>query len=1213
LLTESAVTLTGPAGNQNQPGATAFFGNVGKGTFSGNASAPGYSANSTGSFNVDFNANVSRQICLNELPCAVTVTVYDTSTNATLEGAFVSIGGSNSGTTTSNGRLQWSVLFDTVNQATASKTGYTSASGQIQCVRGGTQNINLYLTPLPSSVTVIVTDCRTGRLITESSVTLTGGASPQNLPGATAFFGNVGRGTFSANASAPGYSTNSTGSFNVDLNANITRQICLNELPCAVTVTVYDTSTNATLEGAFVTIGGSNFGTTTSNGRLQWSVLFDTVNLASANKTGYTSASGQIQCVRGGTQNINLYLSPILNSVIIEVRNARTNALITTASVTMTPGYTTARPVDTTLAQVNYGDRVPAGNYVATATAPGYNSNSTSFSVTFGQSVFRTIYLLELPCTVNVYTVDNSTGAFLNGVQVVTNNASLQTFTTANGQPVTYTFFTGQATSVTGSRPTYSTGVAQIDKCGFGVTVNVTIYLSPLPSSITIQVLDARTGAQITTANVTLTPTGGVQAVNGSAMAYYFPLGAGTYGASAVAPGYGPNSTSGLVLNFNSSLFAIIYLSELQCVVNVYTYDNSTGLLLANVTVTTNAPALPVQTTTATGMVSYTFLSNVANQVNGTRVGYTSASSGFTCRPGITVNVSLYLSPQPNRLTIQVKDVDTNENITTATVTLVGDNGYRTTRNVSSDFAIVNYNPIGYGTYSANASAPGYAPNGTNIGLITYNENRFVIIYLKQLPCTVVVKVVLRGTTTPIPGANVTFSDEGVYNPLFPNVYLTNATGQVTITQQGDFPDFVFATKVGYDNASDFYFCAPGTVQYVDLELQQVFLVTVYAVDVQDNTPIPFARIFLNSILISRTDPVRGPAFHLAEVNELPTSFTSFTAVAPGYLNQGFPGPVSFNLTVREAYLSLTPVSFTVFFIISELYDNGTSVLYYQPTLSSGYVPSAGELYAPANDQQIGGSTRRAQGSVSGTVESSPYGPNDVANFTAIWTSKYSQVTPSTAVNPFLILPTNLTHFSQNFNTTTNQAGAYNVRIPAYTETDIRILLFPLPYRANAAFVLVRGLPYLSDKTTRSTFPSSVAQTNFDIVFTSDAAGTSLNFKSLAPLGSAPATAATVELLFDFGTYIYDCRVAYAFEIFDQTASGFINPNGGAVIPQASQSATLFQTTFPTQAFFNSLFTTLPNGQIARKANSKFYIIYDYKLTYLPGLTPSTAKKRAVN
>jgi hypothetical protein len=439
-------------------------------------------------------------------------------------------------------------------------------------------------------------------------------------------------------------------------------------------------------------------------------------------------------------------------------------------------------------------------------------------------------------------------------------------------------------------------------------------------------------------------------------------------------------------------------------------------------------------------------------------------------------------------------------------------------------------------------------------------------------------------------------------------VFLTNSSGQVTFTQQGPFPDTANATKTGYTVNSDSYECTPGANVDVTIFLEQVFELIVYAIDANSLDPIPFAQLFLDQAQITAESPTLGRAYKVATVNQLPFTVQQFRAVAQGYLAQQTISSATFTLTDRQKYLTLIPIPFTLNFLISELYEDNSIVINPYGLLDAKYVPGPNELVVTVG-ATVGGQTTRTTGSGIAYQNISSFAVNKYDNYTTIFVSQYTGIPPTGNNAPFALRPTNLTIYAENFNNTIKQSGSYPVNVPAYTETNLRDLFIPLPYRLNAAFLIIRATPYNTDGTTvASSFPIGNGQVTFNPrIFTTGQS--SIAYQTTDVQGKARGT---IEFVFNFGTFISDVAVEVSPEFFNKPISGFPDPSNPSVTLGPNQWQKLFGYTFPSPTLTNNLFVVdAATGQYKRRLNSQIYQLYDFKMIYNDGSGPN-GKKRSV-
>jgi hypothetical protein len=182
--------------------------------------------------------------------------------------------------------------------------------------------------------------------------------------------------------------------------------VYLVEIPCFVTLEVYDNATNQILPGATIVLTKNNSsvltGNTTTLGTADFSIPFDAATCFTATLAGYLPGTNcSINCERNKTVRIRVPLVPVLNTIVITVLDIRTNIPIDFANVSLTGPFSTSSGVDSN-GKTTF-TLVPRGSYSAGATATGYFPNSTTVgTVTFNSTLEAVIYLREAPCQVVV-------------------------------------------------------------------------------------------------------------------------------------------------------------------------------------------------------------------------------------------------------------------------------------------------------------------------------------------------------------------------------------------------------------------------------------------------------------------------------------------------------------------------------------------------------------------------------------------------------------------------------------------------------------------------------------------------------------------------------------------------------------------------------------------------------------------------------------------
>jgi hypothetical protein len=361
------------------------------------------------------------------------------------------------------------------------------------------------LPPLPGNIIVYVYDNRTGLALPNGPVTLTPSFSVITDATAQYLFTGLAYGNYTAGASYTGYNSN-TGSASLPKGQTVTIRIPLVPLPAGLIVNIIATDTLALIPGAALSLTGTenyfSFSTLASGSgtfTLNSVGLFSGIGSAS----GYESNTNGTIVVRNATVTMNIYLIPLPNIVIVNVRDITNNQLIlsVTPSVTLTQyGARDGNPV-------TYTNVAAGSGYVASATAEGYFPNSTNVvpNPQRNLTIIVNVYLSPRPCVLNVTVLANGTfvplsaaTVFLIGTNqsIITGAEGFVTFTLATYNPPSSVLATKASFIPAGSNP--AGGAFQ---CSRGRTVQVIIYLQQVIQiriqAIVAQSLDPIANAQI--------------------------------------------------------------------------------------------------------------------------------------------------------------------------------------------------------------------------------------------------------------------------------------------------------------------------------------------------------------------------------------------------------------------------------------------------------------------------------------------------------------------------------------------------------------------------------------------------------------------------------------------------------------------------------------------------------------------------------------------
>jgi len=1198
------------------------------------ASAPGYSSNSTPVPPLTYGSDVFVVIYLKEQPCTVIITVYDTgANNSVLSGATVFLLPSGQSFTSDNsGRIPTqNLLADAITGYNASKSGYTTDSGVVNCARNRTVNINIYLTPLPNTITVLVLDADTLQPL-PAYISLQ--ATPSSVFSSVVKAGSSGSyrwtpvpaSEYYAYASYEGYADNNTYVGVTTRNTTLFATIYLRIKPCVVTVLVTDGTDNTTfppLDQALVVLSNEVQQTTNTTGTVVFYLNPNTTaNAVYGYKFGYDYDYDNFTCSPGANIQIVLVLYPLPNTLTVLVRDAQTFALIPGASVTLLP----TNAMQTAVSGQTVYTPLAAGTYSARASASGYSTNTseTSATLTRNTNATLTVWLRTLDCVLNVLVEDETNGfAPLADASVFINTSpAVTSLTTPASGIVSFNLpYNTPASIIVGYKDGYD-GDNDTFTCGRGVVVNRTLTLRALPNALTVLVRDAQTFALISGATVTLLPTGTVRTATAGQL-YYSPLAAGTYFANATANGYGTNTSETATLLRNDNKTVTVWLRTRDCVLNVLVQDgtnpsNPTPLDAATVSLN-NTPSSGTQTTTASGTLTFNLAYNDnGTTVSGSKTGYSSATGSYTCSRGAVLNVTLVLVPLPNSLTVLVRDAQTFALIPNATVTLLQTQAVRTATAGSTLFS-----PLAAGTYQANGTAAGYSTNTSETATLLRNDNKTVTVWLTQLSCTLFVQVINSATNAQISGATVTLN-----NPSYP-VSTTNPTSTFTIFAINPATS-VSGSATGYrGNDTKTFNCAPGTTVNVTLVLNPVLFVTLIVENSYPaavNKAVPSANVTLNGTrtLVATS---ANTSTYVYEVSDFPYTGV-YDVVAAGFvsfLNR----QLTFTNATRTRTISITPVNYDINFIIYETLSNNTNVVIgsndtasnnildfaadLQFPLSQGYYKPVGYLFQGGVSRYSNTSGLSSQNFVDSTYNSSfplslqatfqPLLSSFLQGSTGVWASSSTpqnvkvRAAPFQSIAPsiygrFYAVPNNLTGFVVNFGNLVTGAS-FVVNVPDFPDTPVRQLVVPLPYRRAFGFINIQFVPYEKDATTISTFTKDeYAAVIFNTSTTSDRL-------EVAETGKLTGFKfALLETGLEFGSVVRSLEVNIQSEFFDTAKSGYFNPATNSLALGLNPVVPgLTQFVFPPQTLLSALFTPNPTtGQSLRNPNARLFYLLQYRM-----------------
>ena len=275
-----------------------------EGTYGLDASAPGYAGQSLTAI---VGPGQAATLNFSLAPAGVGTVggqVTDSVTGSPVAGVTVSYLG---GTTTTDSQGMYSLISlpDGNTTVTAARSGYTAQSATVVITTGSTTTQDFSLAPLPGSIAGVVTDSVTGRAISGTAVSYSGGATITDAGGAYSL-ASVPEGSYTVGAAAAGYSPQSK-SVSVGAGANVSQGFALTPLPGSVSGTVVDVATGTPLSGAGVSYSGGAT-TTDSLGRYSFSTVVEGAYTFTASAAGYSSQAQSVTVGPGAAVSLGLSL-----------------------------------------------------------------------------------------------------------------------------------------------------------------------------------------------------------------------------------------------------------------------------------------------------------------------------------------------------------------------------------------------------------------------------------------------------------------------------------------------------------------------------------------------------------------------------------------------------------------------------------------------------------------------------------------------------------------------------------------------------------------------------------------------------------------------------------------------------------------------------------------------------------------------------------------
>ncbi len=438
-------------------------------------------------------------------------------------------------------------------------TGTSTAQSYSQTYKATSKplTVTFYCHPqvTTGSITVKAIDGDTLELISDADITCGGKTAPSN----PYTFSNVKLGTYTASASADGY-TSATGSATITSTDNSkTITLKLYKQVGDITVTVKDSETRQPIYGATVTGAGCG-GTTNRNGVVSFDSIEFGTHTFTASADGYYSNTGKATISRTSySTSITIYLDPLpkTGDITVTVLDSSTYNPIYGATVS---GCGSSKTTNSSGKAYFYD--VLYGGYTFTASASEYYSGTGYASISDSYPTDSvTIYLDPIPTSgdITVRVVDYETDKAIYGANV--SGANRNGTTNSSGYVYFYDIAFGSYTFTASASGYYS------DSKTASISLNdptdsITIYLDPIPTSgdITVYVKDKDTGSAISGAYVSGSGRSGNTNSNGKIE--FTGLNFGTHTFTATASEYGSGSGSGYISESDTEDTVTIYLEK---------------------------------------------------------------------------------------------------------------------------------------------------------------------------------------------------------------------------------------------------------------------------------------------------------------------------------------------------------------------------------------------------------------------------------------------------------------------------------------------------------------------------------------------------------------------------------------------------------------------------------------------------------------------------
>jgi len=576
-----------------------------------------------------------------------------------------------------------------------------------------------------------------------------------------------------------------------------------------------------------------------------------------------------------------------------------------------------------------------SGDTSGTSTSQSYSQTYTATSkpltVTFYCHPEETTPVVTTG-TIMVYVRDADTNALLSGASV---SGAGKSGTTGSAGYVKLVKIELGTYTIAASKTGYISGSGNATITASAPSASITIYLtketpieeddSPTSGDVTVYVRDANTNALISDAYVSGSGYSGY--TNSYGYVFISRLDFGTHAFTVTKSGYYSNLGYATLSSSNSSDSITVYLTPIEeeeeetvtGSITVYVKDVNTGSSISGARVSGGGYS---GSTNTSGYKRFSSLSFGSYTFTASKTGYDSGSgSVFISTSTASNSVTIYLTPIPTTgsITVYVKDANTGDSISGATVS---GNGYSGTTNTSG---YKTFSSLSFGSYTFTASKTGYDSGSGSVSISTSTTSNSVTIYLTPTPTTGSITVYVRDIETGayISGAAVSGDGSGT----------TNSSGYKVFSDMS-FGTYSFSvSKSGYyTNSGSVTISSSATSKSVTIYLAPIptsGTITVYVKDASSGAVISGASVFTAS------DSGSTNTSGYVVFSSLPFGSYNFSASKSGYRSGSGSASISTSATTNSItiYLTKLPTSGTITVTVR---DKDTNAVLSGATVSGG-------------------------------------------------------------------------------------------------------------------------------------------------------------------------------------------------------------------------------------------------------------------------------------